>query len=71
MILTMATGTVNWFNSTKGFGFIVPQDGGKDVFVHITAVQAAGLKGLNDGQAVTYEVTMERGKAAATNLRLA
>ncbi|MBW4090185.1 MAG: cold-shock protein [Proteobacteria bacterium] len=67
----MATGTVKWFNATKGFGFIVPQDGGKDVFVHITAVQAAGLKGLNDGQAVTYEVTMERGKAAATNLRLA
>jgi len=67
----MATGTVKWFNATKGFGFIVPQDGGKDVFVHITAVQAAGLKGLNDGQAVTYEVTMERGKAAAANLRLA
>ncbi|MGH7043338.1 MAG: cold-shock protein [Acetobacteraceae bacterium] len=67
----MATGTVKWFNATRGFGFIVPQDGGKDVFVHITAVQAAGLKGLNDGQAVTYEVTMERGKAAATNLRLA
>ena len=66
----MATGTVKWFNATKGFGFIVPQDGGKDVFVHITAVQAAGLKGLNDGQAVSYEVTMERGKAAATNLRL-
>ncbi len=67
----MASGTVKWFNATKGFGFIVPQDGGKDVFVHITAVQAAGLRGLNDGQAVTYEVTMERGKAAATNLRLA
>jgi CspA family cold shock protein len=66
----MATGTVKWFNATKGFGFIVPQDGGKDVFVHITAVQAAGLKGLNDGQKVTYEVAMERGKAAATNLKL-
>ena len=66
----MATGTVKWFNATKGFGFIMPQDGGKDVFVHITAVQAAGLKGLNDGQQVSYEVTMERGKAAATNLRL-
>ena len=49
----------------------MPQDGGKDVFVHITAVQAAGLKGLNDGQKVSYEITMERGKAAATNLRLA
>src|SRR5271166_4577840 len=67
----MAIGTVKWFNATKGFGFIVPQDGGKDVFVHITAVQAAGLKGLNDGQKVSYEIAMERGKAAATNLRLA
>ena len=67
----MASGTVKWFNATKGYGFIMPQDGGKDVFVHITAVQAAGLKGLNDGQQVDYEVAMERGKAAATNLRLA
>ncbi len=66
----MATGTVKWFNATKGYGFIMPQDGGKDVFVHITAVQAAGLKGLNDGQQVSFEVSMERGKAAATNLRL-
>ncbi len=66
----MAMGTVKWFNATKGFGFIVPQDGGKDVFVHITAVQAAGLKGLNDGQNVSYDVVMERGKAAAANLRL-
>jgi len=65
----MPTGTVKWFNATKGYGFIVPQDGGKDVFVHITAVQAAGLNGLNDGQKVSYEVEMERGKAAATNLR--
>jgi CspA family cold shock protein len=65
----MATGTVKWFNATKGFGFIVPQDGGNDVFVHVTAVQAAGLKGLNDGQQVTYDVTMERGKAAAINLK--
>ena len=67
----MSVGTVKWFNATKGFGFIMPQDGGKDVFVHITAVQAAGLKGLNDGQKVSYEITMERGKDAATNLRLA
>ena len=67
----MATGTVKWFNATKGFGFIMPQDGTKDVFVHITAVQAAGLNGLNDGQKVSYEVAMERGKAAATNLKLA
>jgi CspA family cold shock protein len=65
----MAIGTVKWFNTTKGFGFIMPQDGGKDVFVHITAVQAAGLRGLNEGQKVSYEVAMERGKAAATNLK--
>jgi CspA family cold shock protein len=67
----MAQGTVKWFNATKGYGFIMPQDGGKDVFVHITAVQAAGLKGLNDGQKVDFEIAMERGKAAATNLKLA
>ena len=66
----MAIGTVKWFNATKGFGFIVPQDGGKDVFVHITAVQAAGLNGLNDGQKVTFDVMRERGKEAATNLKL-
>ncbi|WP_439580371.1 cold-shock protein [Elioraea sp.] len=65
----MATGTVKWFNATKGFGFIVPDQGGKDVFVHITAVQAAGLTGLNEGQKVSFEVSMERGKPAATNLR--
>ena len=65
----MAVGTVKWFNATKGFGFIVPQDGGKDVFVHITAVQKAGFQGLNEGQKLSYEVAMERGKAAATNLR--
>ena len=67
----MPVGTVKWFNATKGFGFIMPQDGGKDVFVHITAVQAAGLTGLNDGQKLSYEITMERGKAAATNLKTA
>ncbi len=65
----MATGIVKWFNATKGFGFIVPQDGGKDVFVHITAVQKAGLQGLNEGQKVSYDIVMERGKAAATNLK--
>ncbi len=65
----MAIGTVKWFNTTKGYGFIMPEDGGKDVFVHVTAVQAAGLRGLNEGQKLTYEVTMERGKSAATNLR--
>ena len=63
----MAIGTVKWFNTTKGFGFIMPQDGGKDVFVHITAVQAAGLRGLDEGQKVSYDVEMERGKAAATD----
>ena len=68
--LSKAVGTVKWFNATKGYGFIMPQDGGKDVFVHITAVQAAGLKGLNDGQKVSYDVAMERGKAVATNLKL-
>ena len=67
----MAMGTVKWFNATKGFGFIEPGDGGKDVFVHITAVQAAGLRGLNEGQAIGYEVVMERGKAAAVNLKAA
>ena len=65
----MANGTVKWFNATKGFGFIVPDDGGKDVFVHITAVQMAGLQGLQDNQKVTFDVVMERGKAAATNLK--
>ena len=67
----MATGTVKWFNPDKGFGFIQPQDGSKDVFVHITAVQAAGLNGLNENQKITYEVVTERGKQAAANLRLA
>jgi CspA family cold shock protein len=65
----MATGTVKWFNATKGFGFILPQDGGKDVFVHITAVQKAGLTGLKDGQKVSYDIVQERGKAAAANLK--
>jgi CspA family cold shock protein len=67
----MATGTVKWFNASKGFGFIQPESGGKDVFVHITAVQAAGLKGLNDGQRVSYDVQLERGKESAGNLKLA
>jgi CspA family cold shock protein len=65
----MSTGTVKWFNTTKGYGFIMPQDGGKDVFVHITAVQAAGLRSLDEGQKVSFDVAMERGKAAATNLK--
>jgi cold shock protein len=65
----MAIGTVKWFNATKGFGFIAPQDGGKDVFVHITAVQQAGLQGLDENQKVSYDVVTERGKAAAANLK--
>ncbi|HYF06347.1 MAG TPA: cold-shock protein [Acetobacteraceae bacterium] len=65
----MAIGTVKWFNATKGFGFIVPDDGGKDVFVHVTAVQKAGLASLNEKQKVQYDVAMERGKAAAVNLK--
>ena len=67
----MATGTVKWFNAAKGFGFIQPQGGGKDVFIHITAVQAAGLNGLDENQKVSYDVVMERGKEAASNLKLA
>ena len=67
----MATGTVKWFNPTKGFGFIQPESGGKDVFVHITAVQAAGLNGLDDNQKVSYDVVSERGKESAANLKLA
>ncbi len=66
----MAIGTVKWFNPQKGFGFIQPQDGGKDVFIHITAVQQAGLRDLHEGQKLTYEVTTERGKQAATNIKV-
>ena len=65
----MATGTVKWFNSTKGFGFIQPNDGGKDVFVHISAVEKAGLRGLNEGQQIQFEMQEERGKIAAVNLK--
>ncbi|HZT51906.1 MAG TPA: cold-shock protein [Stellaceae bacterium] len=67
----MAIGTVKWFNMQKGYGFIQPSDGGKDVFVHITAVQRAGLATLNEGQKVKYEVARDRGKDAAANLALA
>ena len=67
----MANGTVKWFNATKGYGFIQPEDGGNDVFVHITAVQEAGLQGLEDGQKVTFELAEQRGKTAAANLKLA
>jgi CspA family cold shock protein len=67
----MLTGTVKWFNAQKGFGFIQPDDGGKDVFVHVTAVQAAGMHNLDEGQKVAYDVVRERGKEAAANLRAA
>lgn len=67
----MATGIVKWFNPTKGFGFIQPEQGGADVFVHISAVQRAGLDSLNEGQRVSYELATERGKTAAANLKLA
>jgi CspA family cold shock protein len=65
----MSSGTVKWFNTTKGYGFIQPEDGGADVFVHISAVQRAGLPGLNEGQRVSYELQKERGKTAAVNLK--
>jgi CspA family cold shock protein len=65
----MANGTVKWFNATKGFGFIQPEEGGPDVFVHISAVERAGLRGLNEGQRVEYELQSERGKTAAVNLK--
>ena len=66
----MATGTVKWFNPTKGYGFIQPQDGGRDVFVHISAVERAGLSSLNEGQTVDYEVVSNRGKESADNLKM-
>ena len=66
--IEMATGTVKWFNAQKGFGFIQPDDGGKDVFVHVSAVERAGMYTLNEGQKVNFEITTERGKTAATNL---
>ena len=65
----MTTGTVKWFNGQKGFGFIQPDDGGKDVFVHISAVERAGLSGLNEGQKVSFEKREERGKIAAVDLK--
>jgi CspA family cold shock protein len=70
--LTMATGTVKWFNSTKGYGFIQPDNGAKDVFVHISAVEAAGLRGLVDGQKVSFEEQADKrsGKMSAVNLKV-
>jgi CspA family cold shock protein len=67
---TMAKGTVKWFNSQKGYGFIQPQSGGKDVFVHISAVERAGLSGLNEGQVIEYEEVSNKGKTSAENLKI-
>lgn len=69
----MSTGTVKWFNETKGFGFIQPDDGGKDVFVHVSAVERAGLRGLAEGQKVNYELETDRrtGRQSAGNLQVA
>jgi cold shock protein len=67
---TMPTGSVKWFNPTKGYGFIQPQTGGKDVFVHISAVERAGLSTLNEGQIVQYEIVSNRGKESAENLKV-
>jgi cold shock protein len=69
----VATGTVKWFNDQKGYGFIQPDSGGKDVFVHISAVERAGLRGLAEGQKISYEVEADRrtGKESATNLQKA
>ena len=69
----MATGTVKWFNATKGFGFIQPDDGGKDVFVHISAVERAGLRDLSEGQKLAYDIVADKrtGRASAGNLKVA
>ena len=66
----MPQGTVKWFNPTKGYGFIQPQEGGKDVFVHISAVERAGLSTLNEGQTVRFELVENRGKTSAENLKV-
>ena len=66
----MANGTVKWFNATKGYGFIQPDEGGNDIFVHVSAVERAGLRALQDGQKVAYEVVQNRGKASAENLQV-
>ncbi len=66
----MATGTVKWFNPNKGYGFIAPDEGGKDVFVHISAVERAGIDRLNDGQKVSYDIVENRGKESADELKL-
>lgn len=66
----MANGTVKWFNASKGYGFIAPEDGSQDVFVHISALEKAGLNQLNDGQKVSYELTTNKGKTSADRIQL-
>ena len=66
----MASGTVKWFNPTKGYGFVQPADGGKDVFVHISAVEKAGLSSLNEGQQISYDIVSNRGKESAENIKV-
>ena len=67
----MTKGTVKWFNTTKGYGFIQPENGGKDVFVHITALENAGLRSLNEGQNVIFDLATEKGRVSAVNIQLA
>jgi CspA family cold shock protein len=67
---TVATGTVKWFNPTKGYGFVQPQAGGKDVFVHISAVERAGLSTLNEGAVIEYDVVANKGKESAENIKV-
>ena len=66
----MATGKVKWFDAKKGFGFITPDDGGKDAFLHVSALQDANIETISDGQAVSYELTEQRGKEAASEIQL-
>jgi CspA family cold shock protein len=68
--VNVATGTVKWFNPTKGYGFVQPQGGGKDVFVHISAVERAGLSTLNEGAVIEYEIVANKGKESAENIKV-